>query len=765
MDCAATLEHMAEQPNVRNEISGTVIGNVIQGRDVTVSLPAIPVAVSGLPAQPVFVGRDVELTRLTNVLQPDAADTLNAPGVVSVVAGLAGVGKTTLAVRAAHDAITTGWFPGGVLMVDLRGYDPPERRVQPTAALTSLLGALGTRNEHIPPDQADRERLWRSLLAKRHAPGQRTLILLDNASSTEQVRPLLPGPGGHRVMITSRHSLADLGGARLFDVDVMSATHATTLLQLELAAAHPDDNRIHPDPTAADKLARLCGGLPLAIRIAAAVLAAEPDRPLSELIEALLTERHRLEELTYDGNLNVRAAFDLSYQHLTGRQARLHRLIGLNPGPEISTEAAAALIGADATDTRRLISQLRRAHLVQPGVHRGGWRMHDLLRLYAAERAEEDEEREPALDRLFRHYLTTSETMSRHLDSHAKANDDTRFTNRQDALTWFDTEYSNLNAALNLAYNTGRYAQSVTLADTLYNFFSLHLNLQTHDWISTHQIALIAARKIEDRAAEGRIHDRLGIAFMRSSLDTEAAHHSQQALDIYRELNNCHGAARAMLTLGWANTGHDKDEDAARWFRQALAICREVGDRRGQARALHGLQITCQLEEAVDCHYQAREIYRELGEPEREPAEILQIGGCYAKHGRWAESVSYYRQALDMWQDLKDSGYQVHHVDVLERTYEEAQTLRYLGESYHKLDRVDQAIICYQQSARMQRELGNTNGEAHALANLGDAYRDTGRPDAAAACWAEALDLFAELHSADARADQLRAALDTEPTP
>ncbi|GAB2968891.1 hypothetical protein GCM10027184_17360 [Saccharothrix stipae] len=265
---------------MRNEISGTVIGNVVQGRDVSVSLPAaFPVAVSGLPAQPVFVGRDIELAQLASSLDPAAADTIGAPVVVSAVAGLAGVGKTALALRAALDATTAGWFPGGVVMVDLRGYDTPERCVQPAAALASLLGALGTPSEHIPPDQGDRERLWRSLLADRHATGRCMLIVLDNASSAEQVRPLLPGSGGHRVLVTSRDSLADLRGARLFDVDVMSVEYAVELLQRDLAAAHPDDNRIHDDLSAAHQLAHLCGGLPLAIRIAAALLAADPGRP------------------------------------------------------------------------------------------------------------------------------------------------------------------------------------------------------------------------------------------------------------------------------------------------------------------------------------------------------------------------------------------------------------------------------------------------------------------------------------------------------
>lgn len=291
------MSHVAEQPDTRNEISGTVMGNIVQGRDVTVALPvATPVAVSGLPAQPVFVGRDAELALVVDALDPTGAEIAGGSVVVTAVAGLAGVGKTALAVRAAHDALAAGWFPGGVLMVDLRGYDPPDRRVLPTAALASLLGALGTPGEHIPSDQADRERLWRSLLAHRGRAGERMLVVLDNASSAEQVRPLLPALGGHRVVVTSRHSLADLDGARLLDVEVLSAEHAVELFHQELVAAHPGDRRVHTDLEAAELLGQLCGWLPLAIRIAAALLAADPDQPIAELTDALTAEYNRVEE-------------------------------------------------------------------------------------------------------------------------------------------------------------------------------------------------------------------------------------------------------------------------------------------------------------------------------------------------------------------------------------------------------------------------------------------------------------------------------------
>ncbi|WP_410626189.1 ATP-binding protein [Amycolatopsis sp. cmx-8-4] len=781
---------MTEQTDVHNEVNGTVIGHVFQGRDVTVAVPAaLPVAVSGLSAQPVFVGREGELAQLADALKPIAADTFGGPVVVSAIAGLAGVGKTTLAVRAAHDAITAGWFPGGALMVDLRGYDPPERRVQPTAALASLLGAIGTPSEHIPPDQADRGRLWRSLLANHGANGRRMLILLDNTSSAEQVRPLLPGPGGHGVLLTSRHSLADLDGARLFDIDVLSAKHAVKLLHQELTIARGKDNRIQSEPAAAFQLARLCDGLPLAIRIAAALLAADADQPIAELIQSLTIEQHRLKELDYEGNLNVRAAFDLSYQHLAREPARLFRLLGLHTGSEISTEAAAALVDAGIVETRRLIGQLRRAHLAQPGTCRGRWRMHDLLRLYAIERAEKDEECEPALDRLLHYYVVTSKAASSHFDVGTKIGDDRRFTGRQHALAWFSTEYTNLVAAFTLSFDTERYGQIVALADALHSFFAQHGPLHARDWITIHKTALTAARKIEDREAEARIHGSLGLAFMRSKLGSESAQHHQQALEIYRTLNNRSGEAKAMRGLGYVTSG----KEAARWLRQALAYYQDSGDRSGEAVTLHGFgelfsQPECadRTEESGAYFSQALEIYLELGDRNGVALEMACLGYYYTKHSQWAEALQYHHQARDMWRDLGNHSGEAFQMNRIGYTYREmgrlkesveccqqalalnrqlrdnhgeADTLHNLGQTYHKLEQLDHAINCYQRSIQLHRELGHVEDEANALADLGYAYRDAGILDTATAHWMEALNLFTELDGALTRANQLRAEL------
>ena len=309
----------ADDAGTSNTVSGGTVQNLLQGRDFrnitfnTVQAAAAPVALAQLPA-PVagFTGRDAELAEVTGLLDPAAGA---GAVVVSAVAGLAGVGKTALAIQAAHTARAAGWFPGGVLFLDLHGYD--EQAVQPAQALDALLRALGIPAEHIPPGAEERAGLYRSALAQITDP---VLVVADNASAEAQVRPLLPGPGPHRVLVTSRHTLAGLG-ARLLDVEVLAEQAAITLVEEVLRAARPGDDRISRDRGAAGRLAGVCGGLPLALRITAALLAADPALTAAELAGQLRDEVGRLGALRYDDGggtsaPSVAAAFDLSYRHL-----------------------------------------------------------------------------------------------------------------------------------------------------------------------------------------------------------------------------------------------------------------------------------------------------------------------------------------------------------------------------------------------------------------------------------------------------------------
>jgi hypothetical protein len=312
-------------------VGGLFTGPVIMGRDITVNIPSVePLALAQLPAIPGnFTGRDDELTVLAELLDPArAAETLQ----VAEVAGLPGVGKTALAIAAGHAAEKLEWYPGGVLFLDLHGYD--QSSVGPAQALDALLRALGVLGEHIPSDAETRAALYRSMLARITDP---MLVVLDNASSEEQVRLLLPGVTQHRVIVTSRHTLAGLD-ARLVDVSALDETASAKLLDASLRKARPSDDRISGDPDSAARLARVCGGLPLALQITAALLKADRARTAGELADDLASERERLERLRYqdgsgEGTLSVAAAFDLSYRQLDSETGRVFRLMALNPRP------------------------------------------------------------------------------------------------------------------------------------------------------------------------------------------------------------------------------------------------------------------------------------------------------------------------------------------------------------------------------------------------------------------------------------------------
>ena len=369
-------------------------------------LVAAPTALAQLPPSATgFTGRDGELAVLAGLLDPAGT---SGPVLVSAVAGLAGVGQDDPGGGGGARRLGRGWFGGGVLFVDLHGYD--EAPVEPGQALDALLRALGVPAEHIPPSVEERAGLHRSVLAQIPDP---VLVIADNASTEAQVRPLLPGTGPHKVLVTSRHTLAGLG-ARLVDVTVLDDDASVGLLDAALRAARPDDNPISADREAAVRLAGVCGGLPLALQITAALLKADATLSTGELADELATEQDRLPRLAYDdgsgqGAPSVAAAFELSYRRLDETFARVFRLLPVNPGPDLSTAAAAVLADLPVTEVRRVLAGLAAAHLAEAAAGKAGrWRMHDLLRLYAQRLSQEHAEtdgREQARDRLLGWYL------------------------------------------------------------------------------------------------------------------------------------------------------------------------------------------------------------------------------------------------------------------------------------------------------------------------------------------------------------------------
>ena len=764
----------------RSTISGGTQGLVLQGRDfhdvriVITQAAAAPVALEQLPALVAgFTGREVELAEITALLNP-AGDA--GAVVVSALAGLAGVGKTELAIQAAHAARQAGWFPGGVLFLDLHGYD--DAPVESGQALDALLRALGIAAEHIPPGTEERAGLYRSALTQINDP---VLIIADNASSEAQVRSLLPSPGPHRVVVTSRHTLAGLD-ARLLDVAVLDDEAGVALLDEALRAARTGDDRIHADRQGAARLAGICGGLPLALQITAALLKADPSRTVSEMADELTDEMQRLELLRYDDGSgtsapSVAAAFELSYRHLDMATARVFRLMPVNPGPDVSTAAVAALADLPVGDVRKVISQLVRAHLVEAAAGAAGrWRMHDLLRLYAGQLSNahaDDDQREQARDRLLVYYLDTAGAA----DAHLRALPDTpvpaTFTGRDDALTWLDAERPSLIAAVTMAASTGRdqVAMKLPLDLTVY----LEWRRRFDEWLSTTMISRDIARRLQDRGNEAIALNNLGIALagMRRFAEAIIAHQDaaaifretgdrnsegnallnlgvalreagrveeaiaacQDAVGIYRETGDRNGEGGALNNLGAALREAGRVEEAITAHQDAAAIFRETSDRHGEAIALNNLGAALadvgRVEEAITAHQDAAAIYRETGDRNREGGALNNLGVTLRKAGRLDEAITAHQNAAAIFQETSDQ-------------YREAMALNSLGLALREAGQLEGAIIAHQDAAAIFRDIGDRNGERMALLNLGVALREAGQVEEAITAGQDAVGIYRE---------------------
>ncbi|MFJ2080907.1 tetratricopeptide repeat protein, partial [Streptomyces anulatus] len=541
----------------------------------------VPTALDALPQPPVgFTGREEDLTYILDVLDPDRSDQGPA---VAVLSGGGGVGKTTLAYAAGHAAQRSGWFTG-VLLVDLHGYDP--QPAQAEEALEALLRSLGVPHEHLPPPGAGREALYRSQLNARQEKGQRLLVVADNASAIAQVQPLMP-PGHHGMLVTSRYRLTGLG--RMRTVNRLQPEDAVALLEAALKNNDPNDPRVGQDPEAAERLVSACGYLPLALQITAALLAQDPGQPLSERADALGGTESVLDGLD-DGDRSLRTMFDQSLERLAPQEQDLFRLLALNPGPDISTPAAAVLADQPQPATERLLARLAASHLIErtPTV-RGRWQMHDLLRAYAQEQAAAvmDRGRAPrrrydqARDRLIHHYIQHAEAANTHLDPTGSPVS-ARFTDREQALEWFDAERENLMAT---AHTTPHAALDLSFA--LGSYLRWRRRLQDH--LVVRALALDACTKLNDTRNRATVWNNLGGALQELRRFDDALHALETARDLYQETGNTNGEASAWNNLGNALKDLRRFDDALHAHQTARDLHQQTGDTHGEAGAWNNL--------------------------------------------------------------------------------------------------------------------------------------------------------------------------------
>lgn len=698
-------------------------------------VPALPVVVSTLPRQAMFVGRKDDVARLLEVLDPDRS----ADGATVVaVAGPPGVGKTALAIRAAREAQVTSRFPGGVVFVDLRGYDSKGRQISASQAIEAILGGtLSVPSEKIPPDPYGREALYRSMLADHERRDLPLLVVADNASSADQVRPLLPDGNRHRAVVTSRHTLADLDGTRFVELDLMDPREAVDLLHKVLLDAGEEGDRLEADPEATADLVRLCDCLPLALRIAAALLVSDPDESVAELVGALSETSGRLRGLEFGNSLAVRATFDLSYRLLGTEQARMFRLLSLNPGPQVSYLAAAALADLPAAQARRFLAELRQAHLVRAGSVRGWFRFHDLLRLFASDSAHEADtaaERGTAVDRLLAHYLTYARSANEFLDPriHPRGRPHP-FDSRAAALDWLDTERPNLRAAIGLAEHENRAEYLRDLSHALFGYFELRKPWA--DWTSTHELAVAAARRLGDREAEARSLNHLGIAYRQLRKLDEAVDCHLRALELCRSIGDRYGEALAFIRLGQTYRRLRRLDEAVQANETALTICRGVGDRYGEGQALINLGLAHRdlqrLDESLDSLHLATELCHEIGDRNGEAKALNNLGRVHHERGEFVEAEQRIEEALPMRIELGDR-------------YGEGKVLLNLGGVRCELGRNEQAQESLHRALEICREVGDRYGEAKALGFLGRVHHRLGQLDDARQHWRHALDVLQE---------------------
>ncbi|MGW7436300.1 tetratricopeptide repeat protein, partial [Streptomyces sp. NPDC054849] len=631
-----------------------VLGSGTQTTKINVqAYAAVPTALNSLPGLPQeFTGREDELAKILSMLDPGSG----SGAAVGSVAGLPGVGKTTLAHAVGHAALDKGWFTG-VQVVNLRGYDPTP--VSPEDALEALLRALGVAAAHIPPTLDEREGLYRSQLDALAREEQRVLILADNASTSDQVRPLLPARH-HAVLVTSRHALPGLG-ARLFNLHSLQPDAAVDLLHQRLEVAYPDDRRVEDEPAAADELAALCGYLPLALQIAAALLADDPDQPISERVRMLADAGTRLGGLD-DGERNLRAVFDECLTRLSHQEADLYRLLGLHPGPDISTLAAAALTGQPADKITPLLRQLVRARLLtQNSQARDRWSMHDLLRVHAQEQARTSMDRdrvprrryEQARTRLTDYYVRHSQAADTHLRSPGEVVS-TLFAGREQALAWFDAERENLLASI---HTHARTRPASTLGFALGRYLGWRRRLQ--DLLTVRAHALEACQALGDALNLAGAWNNLGNALRELRRDAEALDAHQTALDLFQQTGDTNGQARAWNNLGAALRELQRDAEALDACQTALDLFQETGDTNGQAGAWNSLgnalRKLMRHAEALDACQTALDLFQETGDTNGQARAWTSLGTTLGGLRRHTEALDACQTALDLFQQTGDT--------------------------------------------------------------------------------------------------------------
>jgi DNA-binding SARP family transcriptional activator/tetratricopeptide (TPR) repeat protein len=652
-----------------------------------------------LPADlPGFAGRRAELTRLDDALRdrhPTAAP-------IVVVSGTAGVGKTALAVHWAHRV--RAHFPDGQLHINLRGYDPAGRPLEPEEAVRAFLVALDTRPDRVPADPAAQAALLRTLVSDRQI-----LILLDNARTAEQVRALLPGSPGCLVLITSRDPLASLvatHGALPVGLDLLSTDDARELLGHRLGRA-----KIRQEPDAVRDIIARCAHLPLALAIVAAQ-ASTPSAPhLAGLADQLADSQNRLAVLDAgDDATNVQAVLAWSYDAIGAPAAHLFRLLSLVPGADVTVDAAATLAAVPPADAVEQLDQLVRAGLLTVSAE-NRFTMHDLLRGFGqtlARRIEDGATLDAACLRLLDHYRHGALAATLCLDPQRQAPQlpppgpgtvELTFADQAAALAWFTAEHAGLIALARRAAETGMHAHCGHLAWAMGTYLS-RLG-HWHDWVAVCEVAVASAQTAGDPAEQATAHRGLGSALAVLGRFEDAHIHFGRATELFTRIGDEESVARTRHDHAWVLDREDRHAEAIETLEGALRHYAAVDNHPRVARVLNS------------------------------------IGFLSAKLGEYEAALDRCLRAVEIFQKIGDqSG--------------EAATWDSLGLIHYRTGRHDEATRCLRQAVQLYRSQSTRLGEAESLHLMGDNFQATGATDEARAAWEAALQIFDDLGRSEA---------------
>ncbi|WP_117209983.1 AfsR/SARP family transcriptional regulator [Allorhizocola rhizosphaerae] len=655
-----------------------------------------------------FVGREKLLATMDGVLG-DAT----SPLVITAIGGAAGIGKTALAVHWAHRVVH--WFPDGQLYANLRGFDPSGSPRPPEEVLRGFLDALGVRPQQIPAGLEAQAGLYRSLLATR-----RMLVVLDNARDAEQVRPLLPGSPGSQVLVTSRDRLTSLvavEGARPLVLDTLSTEEAWQLLERRLGI-----QRVTADPQATEGIIRRCAGLPLALAVVAARAIERPESSLATLTGELDGARADLDAFAAfadsDPVIDVRSVFSWSYRTLSAATARLFRLLSVHPGPDVSPPAAAAIAGLPLAETRTALRELIAAHLINEPVA-GRYTVHDLLRAYSAELAEQldaDIERRDALLRMLDHYVHSGYSAAMLLYPQRQPITlsppgpgvyPEEFADHHHAMSWCVAEHPVLLGVVERAAAEGLDAHAWRMAWALTDALDRHGHWQ--DMITTQLVAIQATRRLGEHSAQAQAHRDIARAYGILGRYDDAHTHLAMALELYIGIGDRIGEANTHRNISRILELQGRLSEAIGQMRQAMDLCHTAGDRVGQARALNGLS------------------------------------WYHSMLGEYEQALVYGEHALRLHRAVGN-------------LYGQAATLDSLGVAHHHLGHRGEAVACLRAALELMRDRGDRYIEAEVLTHLGDAHDKAGAADAARAAWQQAWELFTALDRAEAT--EVRAKLD-----